>query len=258
MSIQALANEVQRLDEAYRAGHPLVSDAEFDGIREELVRLAPDHPVLKVPGGGQKLLSIGNQPFDSWYQNIDSSQLLIAQPKIDGVAIALRYEDGFLVRAWTRNGRDVTAYMRQISNVRHVMSERITVEIRGELYGFGLGNSHSQRVAASYLRKKAPDGEGLRFCAFQIFGSVGTELDDLGMLQTWGFETPGCISLSRDIRDQSRILHSQWLDGILFSRWPTDGFVLKVNDKKYQKELGEDSRAPRWALAIKDTWKEAR
>ena len=276
MTIQALASKVQRLDEAYRAGHPLVSDAEFDGIRDELACLAPDHPVLKVPGGGQKLLSLGNQSFDSWWNQIPSfmkeknnrlGDVIIAQPKIDGVSIALRYEEGYLVSAWTRSGREVTAYMRQVANVPQDISggapieEGYSEEIRGELYGKGLSGPQSQRLAAGFLRKKAPNGKGLSFCAFQLMDDIGissyeAEGECIEDLRLSGFETPGCIYFSKDVKQQARILHEQWLDGILFSRWPSDGFVLKLNYREDQATLGEDSRAPRWALAIKDTWKE--
>ena len=50
-------------------------------------------------------------------------------------------------------------------------------------------------------------------------------------------------------------LHSQWQDSLIFSRYPTDGIVVKVLDKDLQEEIGRTSIAPSWATAIKDTWK---
>jgi len=59
-NVDDLAKKIQLLDEAYRAGNPLVSDLEFDKLRAELVDIAPNHPLLLSPGGGNNLLSLGN------------------------------------------------------------------------------------------------------------------------------------------------------------------------------------------------------
>ena len=69
-NVDDLAKKIQLLDEAYRAGNPLVSDLEFDKLRAELVDIAPNHPILLSPGGGTHLLSLGNQPFENWYKDL--------------------------------------------------------------------------------------------------------------------------------------------------------------------------------------------
>ena len=64
IDVQELVKQIQTYDEAYRAGSPLVSDTIFDEMLEELVKLAPDHPLLLSPGGGNHLLSLGNYSFE--------------------------------------------------------------------------------------------------------------------------------------------------------------------------------------------------
>ena len=101
-NVDDLAKKIQLLDEAYRAGNPLVSDLEFDKLRAELVDIAPNHPFLLSPGGGNNLLSLGNYSFIDWYEDLPLNTDVIVQPKIDGCAVALRYRFGELVKALNR------------------------------------------------------------------------------------------------------------------------------------------------------------
>ena len=167
-NVDDLAKKIQLLDEAYRAGNPLVSDYEFDKLRAELVDLPPDHPTLLSPGGGNYLLSLGNHSFEDWYRDLPHNTDVIVEPKIDGCAVALRYRFGELVKAWNRKGKDITYAMRKVKNLPQKINHLDCLEVRGELYGL-TGHTKSQRLAAGHMRKKAPDGEGLAFCAFEIW-----------------------------------------------------------------------------------------
>ena len=120
-NVEELAKKIQLLDEAYRAGNPLVSDYEFDKLRAELVDIAPNHPTLLSPGGGNYLLSLGNHSFEDWYRDLPHNTDVIVEPKIDGLSICLRYESGKLSTAATRGdgttGEDVTKNIRTISSI---------------------------------------------------------------------------------------------------------------------------------------------
>ena len=253
-NVDDLAKKIQLLDEAYRAGNPLVSDLEFDKLRAELVDIAPNHPLLLSPGGGNNLLSLGNYSFIDWYKDLPLNTDVIVQPKIDGCAVALRYRFGELVKAWNRKGKDITYAMRKVTNVPQKINHLDCIEIRGELYGT-TGHTKSQRLAAGHMRKKFPTGEGLAFCAFEIMGKdVGYEVDTLQQLLCWKFHVCGHIHIRSGVIQKVKILHEDWKDSLVFSRYPTDGLVVKVNSHKLQAELGSGSHAPRWALAVKD-WK---
>ena len=144
--------------------------------------------------------------------------------------------------------------MRMIEDLPNYILARGTVEIRGELYGKDLIPARSQRLASGHLRKKQPSGMGLSFCAFQIFDGKGTEITNLRQLAKWGFLVTGYIKVTTNVISEVKKLHQKWQDSLIFSRYPTDGIVVKVLDKDLQEEIGRTSIAPSWATAIKDTW----
>ena len=250
-----LAKEFLYHNDLYRAGRSIISDQKFDAIKQALIKSNPKHPALKKVEEGCVLSGLGTLPFAEWYSYLPTNTPVIVEPKIDGCAIAVRYVDGILVKAWTRKGVDKTYCMRMIEDLPNYILARGTVEIRGELYGKGLIPARSQRLAAGHLRKKQPSGMGLSFCAFQIFDGKGTEVSNLQQLVKWGFHVCGHIKVNKDAVNKVKQLHSQWQDSLIFSRYPTDGIVVKVLDKDLQEEIGRTSIAPSWATAIKDTWK---
>ena len=71
----------------------------------------------------------------------------------------------------------------------------------------------------------------------------------------WKFHVCGHIHLRSGVIQKVKILHEDWKDSLVFSRYPTDGLVVKVNSHKLQAELGSGSVAPRWAIAVKE-WKD--
>ena len=110
-----------------------------------------------------------------YLKTLPKNTKLIVQPKIDGVAIALRYVNGKLVKAWTRKGVDKTERIKLVDNIpKNIwnvdkVDSRLTYEIRGELFAPNREAAQSQRLAAGFLRKKfAKDAEGLSFVAYEI------------------------------------------------------------------------------------------
>tara|TARA_B100001093_G_scaffold456156_1_gene466926 strand:+ start:2277 stop:3065 length:789 start_codon:yes stop_codon:yes gene_type:complete len=258
-STDFLASEYLRHEQLYRAGLAEISDFEFDALQSKLIEASPDHPVLRVVESGRKLLSLGNQPVESWLEKIPASVELAVQPKIDGVAIALRYVDGVIARAWTRKGEDKTRNVLEADNIPPQLPIKKTVEIRGELYAPNIDAARSQRIAAGLLRKKDPRHvSGISFCAFEILNCdpeiYPDEAHILDYLKEWGFQTPPTTSVSglSDIKE----IHNKWLDGRFFNtEFPSDGIVVKIVDRYQQKVMGVSSVAPNWALAIKELWK---
>ena len=250
-----LAKEFLYHNDLYRAGRAIISDKHFDEIKKALIAVNPNHPALKQVDEGCVLSGLGTLPFAEWYSYLPTNTPVIVEPKIDGCAMAVRYVDGLLVKAWTRKGIDKTYCMRMIEDLpKHIIAKG-TVEIRGELYGKGLIPARSQRLAAGHLRKKQPSGMGLSFCAFQIFDGKGSEVSNLQQLVKWGFHVCGHIKVNTNVVNKVKQLHSQWQDSLIFSRYPTDGIVVKVLDKDLQDKIGRTSIAPSWATAIKDTWR---
>ena len=256
--LSKLELQVQTYDEAYRAGRALVTDQEYDVLRDQLKRKNPNSPVLVETGSGTHLQSLDNGSFLDWQKKIGKTTQLLVQPKIDGCAVAARYVDGRLVKAWTRSGKDITAAMRLVCDFPQELTEAVDIEIRGELFGVGLSGASSQRLAAGHIRKKVPTvNKKLSFSAFQIFGFdlVNFEHEVMFRLENLGFRNIGSrlLRFEKDEAPMIKRMFSQWEDSFLWSEYPTDGLVVKVDDRKLQAKLDKQAKtAPLWAFAIKN------
>lgn len=243
MSVAALRQAVRDANAAYRIGDPKMSDAAYDRILAQLREKAPHAPELNE---ATALKSLNTTKFEYWYSTLPVDTTLVVQPKIDGCTLALKYVDGQLTSAWTRSGRCAMATaLLQPSIPRGIKAEG-TVEIHGELYGMDFQSS--QKAAARALNRR-PSGDGLLFCAFRLLGASGNESGTMEKLRRLGFEVPDTLvcTYPQQVRDQ----HQKWLDGELFDSWPTDGIVVKVFEHSVQRKLGENSKVPHWALAMK-------
>ena len=244
MSIAALRAEVRKANTAYRNGEPIMSDQAYDQLLQQLRDKAPYAPELDDEA--TVLLSLDNQPFEYWYSTLPVDTTMVVQPKIDGCTLALRYVDGELIGAWTRSGRCALETAKLVPSIPRGFKSKGVVEIHGELYGNRKGGS--QKLAARALNRR-PSGDGLLFCAFRIVGAKGSESCSMEHLRKFGFDVPDTLVCT--FPTQVKELHHKWLDGRLFDSWPTDGIVVKVFDHAVQKKLGENTKAPLWALAMK-------
>jgi len=307
--IRELAEDLTRHARLYyHDDAPELSDAEYDRRFQELVRLEaewpelarPDSPTRRVgvpPAAGfapvrhrVPMLSLDNAMDEAemraWVERtarqLDRSEPipLVAEPKLDGAAVELVYEDGRLAVGSTRGdgqiGEDVTA------NLRHVLSlplalagdpARGRLSVRGEvvlpLRAFRRLNArrvareleafaNPRNAAAGALRQlHEVDQERLRSLAFFAYAlgegappGVKTQWGILEQLRAWGFEvSPGAERVS------GIDLALAWYRDLLGRRASLgieiDGAVFKVDDLSLQRDLGELARVPRWAVAYK-------
>ncbi len=210
----------------------------------------------------------------------DSALAYCAEPKLDGLAVSLLYEDGELVRAATRgdgrNGENITANARTIVSIPlRLMGEDLPqrIEVRGEVYmeleGFNALNrrqrqagekifANPRNAAAGSLRlldSRTTASRPLRFCSYGI-GLSSTEGQRKGQYQQMqclreiGFPISHQIERLESIDEcldyRNRILEQR--DSLAFD---IDGVVFKLDDVEQQGEAGFVSRAPRWAIAYK-------
>jgi len=240
MSVDSLRKQVRQADAAYRAGQALMTDAEFDALVAELRAVAPYAPELHTPGGGTALLSLDNRPVEDWWPGA----AVVVQPKIDGAAVALRYVGGRLRDAWTRSGRDCMAVLRDLVPAEVPFTDEL--QVRGELWG----HDGRQSTPASALRRLKGGSGGLTFTAFGGAFQEATEVDAMSLVSALGFDVVDSLLCTRMAEVEQ--LHARWKAGKLWHRpFPTDGVVAKVVCRELQREMGESSRAPWWALALK-------
>jgi len=310
--LAALAREIKEHDQRYyQDDAPTVSDAAYDALRQRNAAIearfplsvrpdSPTHRVGAAPSSGfgkikhaKPMLSLGNvfdeeelQDFIDGIRrflkelndNPDTPLALVAEPKIDGLSISLRYEYGKLVQAATRGdgmvGEDVTANARHVGNIPQSLSDGVpdVLEVRGEVYMsksdfFALNQrqedkgakvfANPRNAAAGSLRQldsTVTAGRPLKFFAY-AYGEVSetpwlTHGDFIYLLKEWGFAVNPYTRVCNGIEDVMAHYdtiqdHRAELD------YDIDGVVYKVNRLDWQQRLGFVSRAPRWAIAHK-------
>ena len=265
MSIAALAADVERAQAAYRSGTRVMPDWEYDLKEDKLRQLAPNHPLLV--GDGVVMLGLRKnrrESFKEWYMQLPGRPTMVVQPKIDGIALALRYVDGKLVDALTKTNRSVLSWIETVHKIPKQLKRKSigTVEIHGEIWGFPKDSQDErtpQRIAAVSSNKNEESGSRSSFAAYKLVGSLTNESQAMEDLRRLGFDVPDTLVCTKP--SEVCKLYKQWREGHideehpfntkLFKGWPTDGVVAKVFDQKLQRKLGAGKECPNWAIALK-------
>ncbi len=300
----------------YQQDAPEISDAAYDSLMRELQELEalyPDDHLASSPSQRvgaaplskfasfrhpQAMLSLANAfsteeilDFDARIKKLAKVDSIdyVAEPKLDGLAVNLIYEDGHFRRGATRGdgstGEDVTQNLKTISSLPLRMKNRSSlsvpefIEVRGEVYmekkPFEKLNrrreengeepfANPRNAAAGSLRQLDPKITARRPLNIFLYG-VGTirgfsfvnHLDILRTLTEWGFPVNPLIRHAPDIA--ACISYFDYMGSIRSSLpYEIDGLVIKVNRLTTQTALGNVSRSPRWALACKFPAEQAR
>ncbi|XLY86548.1 NAD-dependent DNA ligase LigA [Ectopseudomonas mendocina] len=313
--IHQLRTEIELHNHRYYVlDEPSIPDAEYDRLFQELERLEAENPELVTPNsptqrvGGDVLKAFPtvrhNVPMRSLDNAFDEEDLRAfdrnvctklglasndlfgsaeveynCEPKLDGLAVSLLYENGQLVRGATRgdgsSGEDISANVRTIRNVPLKLQGEgwpQVLEVRGEVFmpkaGFeelnarqaeagGKTFANPRNAAAGSLRQLDPKitaSRPLEFCCYgvgQVSGELpSTQMDLLQQLKAWGIPisrelklvkgVEACLDYYRDIGQRRMSL-----------AYDIDGVVFKVNNIEDQQQLGFRARTPHWAIAHK-------
>ncbi|MCH6548661.1 MAG: NAD-dependent DNA ligase LigA [Proteobacteria bacterium] len=310
--VESLRSEIRHHNYLYHVlDDPEVADAGYDRLVRELTALEKENPELVTPDSPTQrvgaepikafgtvrhqipMLSLDNafseEELKDFHRRVtdrldiedDAGELAYsAEPKLDGVAVSLLYEAGYLVRGATRGdgttGEDITHNVRTISSVPLKLfgdGYPSTLEVRGEVFmpraGFEKFNElarqkdektfvNPRNAAAGSLRQLDPRLTAERPLDMYVYsvGQVeGGSLPDrhsaiLDQLREWGFKIcperkvvkgiRGCLDFYEDLGKRRDLLS-----------YDIDGVVYKVDRLDYQQQLGFVSRAPRWAIAHK-------
>ncbi len=303
----ALIATLNRWSRAYYVeDNPEVPDAEYDRLYHELVRLEQDYPQLRDPASPTTrigdapleafttvqhrvpLMSIGDIFSDEELCDFNSRMReaqgagqveYCAEPKLDGLAVSLIYQDGLLIQAATRGdgrtGEDVTANVKTIRAVPLQLNGDFPhlLDVRGEVFmprdGFAAWNAKAREeggrlfanprnAAAGSLRQLNPQitaKRPLTFNAYYIGFCEGVELPPtqygrLMYLKSLGLPVNPLVQVvqgEQGLRDYYAAM-GQRRPGL---NYDIDGVVLKVNSIAAQEKLGYTAKFPRWAAAYK-------
>jgi DNA ligase (NAD+) len=301
-----LSEELDRYAFAYYVrDEPLVSDGQYDELMGQLKGIEADHPALVTPespsqkvNGGftatfapvqhlERMQSLDNafssDELSAWAARVEreggSGASYLCELKVDGVAVAIVYQNGRMVRAATRGdgttGEDVTANVRTMDNVpQQLTGDDVPelLEVRGEIYfpvaAFADVNAgmveqgkapfaNPRNAAAGSLRQKdarVTASRPLRLVVHGVGAHRGFEVDR----QSAAYDRLGALGLP--VSDRFRVLDDlpavwEFIERTKEHRHSVeheiDGVVVKVDQYALQRRLGSTSRAPRWAIAFK-------
>jgi len=286
---------------------PSISDAEYDQLMQQLLQLEQQFPQLVTPASPSQ--RVGSVPLDKFapavhgepmlsLENAFNSDDLIAfdtrikrflatsteieylcEPKLDGVAVALTYDKGVLIRAATRGdgatGEDITQNVRTIRSVPLQLQNDFPdlVEVRGEIYidlaDFRQLNqlrrdagetpfANPRNLAAGSLRQLDPRLTATRPLKISCYGigkligqAPQTHQQLLDSMANWGLQVN--LAETRCVANIHAVIgrYEQLLERREQLEYEIDGMVVKVNQRNLQEELGVKSRTPRWAIACK-------
>jgi len=292
----------------YVEDNPEIPDAEYDRMMQQLLALEAEHPdLMAVDSPSQRvggapldgftqvthelpMLSLDNAFNDEELQAFEKRMLdrllssvslsYCCEPKLDGLAVSLMYENGVLVQAATRGdgttGENITTNVRTIRSIPLKLQGEgwpTRLEVRGEVFmpkkGFDELNERAlkkgektfanpRNAAAGSLRQldsKIAATRPLSFYAYSVGVVEGVELppsqyDRLVQLKAWG--VPMCPEI-RQLSSISNVIAYYQEIGEKRQALPyeIDGVVIKVDDVATQEQLGFVARAPRWAIAYK-------
>ncbi|HOW71249.1 MAG TPA: NAD-dependent DNA ligase LigA [Phycisphaerae bacterium] len=318
--VARLRDEIARHDYAYYVlAKPAISDREYDRLFDELKSLEARYPQLASPDSPTQ--RVGGQPLEGFAQVTHAVPMLsvdntynegelrefdarvakglggdryeyVVDPKVDGVAVALRYEDGRLVEAATRGdgriGDDITQNVRTIRSIPlRLRTESGSLfgrpprllEVRGEVYwptdAFKAYNARREtageepfanprNATAGTLKQLDPRIVRERKLAFVAHGfgrveppAAQTHFDLFQQFKTWGIPVSPYMRRVSSIEQLVAMVH-EWDQKRHGLEYATDGLVIKVDRLDQRDTLGSTTRSPRWCIAYKFAAERAR
>src|SRR6185312_9634382 len=310
--IDSLRDEIRRHEYRYYVlDDPEISDAEFDRLMNELKKLEAAHPELITPDSPTQ--RVGGKPREGFVKVPHSAPMLsldnaygeeelrewerrvhelsgrndieyVCELKLDGMSLALRYEDGKLVRGITRGdgstGEDVTSNVRTVRSVPLSVSHEklkkagipLDFEVRGEMLmpiaSFKKMNeerakqelsqfANPRNATAGTVRQLEPSITAQRrldYFAYMLIANGKTIFSNhwhtLNALDAAGFKVNPRRVLATNFEEILAFIN-QWEEKRETLPYEIDGVVIKANSTALQRELGFTGKAPRWAIAYK-------
>ncbi|GEP42124.1 NAD-dependent DNA ligase LigA [Brevifollis gellanilyticus] len=300
-----LRADLERHNQLYYQGKPVISDQQFDVLLRELQDIEAKFPDLITPDSPTQ--RVGSAPIEGFAQIRHSAPMMsldntyseeelaeffarlqkglgrekidcVVEPKVDGVAISIRYENGLLKHAVTRGdgqtGDDVTTNIKTIKSLplRLPKDGPQNFEVRGEVYmskaNFAKLNQEREEAGeATFANPRNSTAGTLKLLDSKIVAKRPLDVVFYGLADATGLEVQSQKDMHdllgrAGLRKADHIWHASTAEELISAireldekrkalPYETDGAVIKVNSFVDQRELGFTSKAPRWAIAYK-------
>lgn len=281
-SVSQLAEKLRRASQAYYNGDPVMTDEQFDALRDRLADMDPDHPFLSETGAPvsgrhfrkvvhltpmrslNKAQDLGQ--FTAWASRFPEHTGFVVMPKLDGISVELTYEHGDLVRAATRGdgftGEDITENVRRMQTIpdgRRPLTDLPLVRFRGEIVMprdvfrrvfAPQGYSNPRNLAAGLAKRH--DGEGCEYLTTILFDSPDLDWERFSGLIVHTKYSHLLVPYREAQSRQEAVLAFE-----AFERereeydFDTDGVVVRLRDRDQYNEAGLLNDRPLGAVAWK-------
>ncbi len=284
-NVSGIVTKLQKACDAYYNGDsPIMSDADFDRLKDELTNLDPHNPFLKtvgapvsdnkleevtheIPMGSLKKINNSQTEFNTWLNSITQTTgknpLLSVNWKLDGSSIELVYKAGKFVQAITRGdgivGEDVTHTIKNAKGFPKQLDEKVDISVRAEAlfrlsdwkkFLHNEGKNPRNACAGTVRRTDARNSEYIHCVSFNILGAKkwATYKEKLKWLNDRGFEVSQTYFVTPD---KVKTVVDQTLSNRDSLAYEIDGLVVGVDSCEHQDALGEKDGLPYWARAWK-------
>jgi DNA ligase (NAD+) len=299
---EKLAREILEHDRRYYVeASPIIADVEYDRLFARLQELERAHPDFIVPWSPTQRVGVTpvsgfpkvrrTVPMLSLDNTYDEKELTafhervlrglggeppayVVEPKIDGVSIELKYAEGRFTLGSTRGdgtiGEDVTQNLRTLRALPLLLSEPVTIDVRGEVYmeRAAFEKINAERVAAGEEPWKNPRNSTagslklqdprlaakrpMKLLTYEVVGDgpAHTHFELLDWMKKLGLPVSPDIQRVESLPQLIEAVEG-WADRKMAMPYAIDGVVIKVDQIGQRRELGATARAPRWAIAYK-------
>tara|TARA_Y100001968_G_scaffold296339_1_gene304455 strand:- start:1459 stop:2208 length:750 start_codon:yes stop_codon:yes gene_type:complete len=229
--------------------------SELDNARNLLERLSrnvenpnPIEYLLSKKSKSINLFSLSNGNYKNWINQFLSNTRLIVEPKIAGYPMILHYTNGLLSKALDVHFLDKKYCISRVPNLPLTINFKQSIYVMGELYCRFKQSRYSLNYSRDYLHNPLRSNLDFSFCAYRIINSKLNHYQNLNALKALSFEIPD-TEFTHYVSD-IELFRELWLQSRIFDKYPTNGIIIKVNSRKFQKQLGYLNNIPLWAYSI--------
>ena len=217
-------------------------------VVRNLERISPGKSIFNYNSGRKAFLPLGQGNIREWLERFLPNTRIIIEPKIIGSIIGIQYINGELNKVINKNSQDITESISSLKIIPKSLPIKNRIEIKGILFEYRTTSNKNKKTESIEIQNIKSQSKRLKFCAFQICHCNINHYQSLQELKHLNFEIPQ-TQFTNFISDIEIYLQC-WREGKLFTSYPTNGLVLKINSRKLQKYLGENNLSIPWAYAI--------
>ncbi len=221
----------RKFQQDYRYRDAIKKDRTFLKLERNLIRINTERNYFS-PTNNLNLPELSKGDYESFLSGLLKKTRLCIEPKIKGSIIEIQYIEGKLFKAISKKGIDVTVKIKELRNIPKNIPIKKDFQVRGELYVPNQTSELSRIIVNKYLLGEKVIDNKILFCCFQIINGKINQYETLNFLKKCGFSSPNYYTTK--FISQVEFYRKEWLKDRIFTNYPNDGIVIKINSRKLQ------------------------